>query len=201
MKPAEWYESWREPEEFYRAADENLDVFFWAGDTLPKYLRDAYVVGGFARIWEDNRGPCHVRLVPEKELFPDGELKTEAGVLHLEATMADEKDRPILKRLHELRDMYQRGEAPPLADVEKKRRIAREAIPRVCRQKAGKHYAGRGPISLVIYVNSGPVLSAEEMARLTEPWKDDFEAIYLYCGTEVVIAWPETRVLKGNEPL
>ena len=66
MKPAEWYESWREPEEFYRAADENLDVFFSAGKTLPKYLRDAYVVGAFARIWEDNRGPCHVRLVPEK---------------------------------------------------------------------------------------------------------------------------------------
>ena len=97
--------------------------------------------------------------------------------------------------------MNKRGEAPPIGNVETKRKIAREAIPRCCRQKAEKHYANRGRINLVIYVNSGPVLTPEEMVCLTEPWKDDFEAIYLFRVTDVVKTWPELQVLTSKKPL
>ena len=201
VKPAEWFESWKEPGEFFRSADDGLEAFFRARNAPPKYLREAYVAGAFARIWRDDQGPCHVRLVPEKEQFPDAQMKTKAGMLGLEATMADEKDRPIFKIWRDIAAMYEHGEAPPIGDVETKRSIAREAIPRVCRQKAEKHYAGHGPTNLLIYVNPGLVLSPEEMARLTATWKDDFEAIYLLCGMDVVMAWPELRVLRGKEPL
>ena len=201
LRPAEWFESWRQPAEFYRAADEGLEAFFRARTAPAKYLREAYVAGAFARIWRDDRGPCQVRLVPEKQRFPDAQLKTEGGTLDLEATMADEKDRPMFKIWRDTLAMYERGEAPPIESAETKRRIAREAIPRVCRQKAEKHYVGEGPTSLLIYVNAGPAVSAEEMARLTETWKDDFEAIYLLCGMDAVMAWPEVRVLRGKEPL
>ncbi len=200
VRPAEWFESWMEPGEFYRAADEGLEVYFRVPKAPPKYLREAYVAGLFARIWRDDRGPCQIRLVPEKEQFPDAQLKTESGKLDLEATMADEKDRPMFKIWRDTLAMYERGEAPPIGDAETKRKIAREAIPRVCYQKAKKHYAGQRRTSLLIYVNAGPVLSAEEMARLTATWKNEFKAIYLLCGMDTVVAWPEVSVLRGKEP-
>jgi hypothetical protein len=201
VRPAKWFESWREVGEFYRAADEGLETFFGDRKVPSKYLREAYVAGVFARIWRDAQGPCQVRLVPEKEQFPDAQLKTEARILDLESTMADEKDRPMFKIWREILTMYEHGEAPPIGDAETKQKIAREAITRVCRQKVGKHYASQKSTSLLIYVNAGPVLSAKEMARLTESWKDSFEAIYLLCGMDAVMVWPEVRVLKGKEPL
>jgi hypothetical protein len=53
---------------------------------------------------------------------------------------------------------------------------------------------------LLIYTDDGRVLSAEEMARLTKPWKDCFDAIYLLCGMDAVMAWPTRRVLRGKKP-
>lgn len=201
VQPAEWFESWSEPGAFYQAADVSLDAFFRADKVPPHYLREAYVAGAFARIWRDDRGACEVRLVPEKEEFPDAQLKTVSGKLDLEVTMADEKDRPMFKIWREIHAMSKRGEAPPVENAETKQKIAREAIPRVCRQKAEKHYAGREPTSLLIYVNAGPVLTPEEMTKLTETCKDAFEAIYLLCGMDAVRAWPDMRVMKGKEPL
>ncbi len=116
--------------------------------------------------------------------------------------MADTKDRPMFKIWRELRDMYRRGHAPTIEDVETRRQNAREAIPRVCAQKA-EHYKradGRASPHLLIYVNAGPVLSAPEMARLTAPWKNKFESVWLLCGMDAVCAWPTLQVLKGIEP-
>jgi hypothetical protein len=45
----------------------------------------------------------------------------------------------------------------------------------------------------------GASLSCEEMKRLTEPAKDCFAAIYLLCGMDVVRAWPDLGVLRGEE--
>jgi hypothetical protein len=53
---------------------------------------------------------------------------------------------------------------------------------------------------MTLLVCTDTSLPAEEMVRLTEPWKGRFEAIYLLCRTDVVLAGPELRVLRGKKP-
>lgn len=199
-KPRNWFEGWREASEFFDAADQGVKSYFIADKTPPQYLREAYVAGLFARIWRDDRGPCKVRLVFEEEKFPDAQLKAESTNLGLEVTMALKKGKRMFKEWRELRVKTQRGDIVLAETRERRQASAREAIPRAVGQKANKHYAGGAPTTLVVYSDDGRVLSAEEMARLTEPWKDCFAAIYLLCGMDAVMAWPKRCVLRGTKP-
>jgi hypothetical protein len=81
---------------------------------------------------------------------------------------------------------------------EELRASAREAIPRVVEKKADQYRSGGEDITLLIITNGS--LSAEEMAQLTEPWKNCFHTICLLRLLDVVMAWPELRVLSGEEP-
>ena len=93
IAPKTWFEQWRGPREFFRRADECMGEFdpdAILGMPEAQHLFDAYVVGLFARIWNDYHA-CSVRLV--RDTFPDAELRDNSGVLEIEATMADQKDR------------------------------------------------------------------------------------------------------------
>jgi hypothetical protein len=199
-RPRTWFEEWREPGEFYHAAAEGVRTFFCTDTTPPQYLREAYVVGVFGWIWRDDRGPCEVRLLAAGG-FPDAQLRADGVHLNLEITMALAKDKEMFKEWRELRAKTKRGEIIPAESAEQRAAIAREAIPRVVGQKAAKRYAGSARPTLVVYSDDALALSdKEEMARLTEPWKDEFEAIYLLCGMDVVRTWPTLRILRGREP-
>ena len=195
-KPRSWFEEWREPGEFYRAANEGLQTFFCTDTTPEPYLRDAYHAGVFARIWRDDQGPCEVRLVPEPEKFPDAQLRSESGdtCLDIEITIARKKGSRMFKELRELRELG----FVPAESLEELQASAREAIPRVVKEKADKRYSESKDITLLVITNGS--LSAEEMARLTEPWKNCFHAICLLSLMDVVMAWPELCVLSGKEP-
>jgi hypothetical protein len=196
-QPRQWFEEWREPGEFYQAAYLGLHKF--CTDTTPgHYLREAYLIGWFGSIWRDNRGPCEVRLLTEGG-FPDAELRADGVHLNLEVTMARPKDKPMFKELRELRAKMERGEVVLAEPPEKCQASAREAIPRVVGKKANKHYAGAASATLL--GSTSTALSAEELARLTQPWKDCFDAIYLICGLDVVMAWPSLSILRGQWPL
>jgi hypothetical protein len=196
-KPREWFEEWREPGEFYRAADEGLQTFFRAG-TYPEHdLREAWAVGAFGRIWRDNRGRCKVRLLA-KGGSPDAQLGTGGVHLDLEVTMALPKKYEPFNEWRELLDKTERGEFIYAKPFEQSQTDAREAIPRMVRKKAGKSYPGS--TTLLVSTGDGWALSLAEIARLTEPWKDRFKAIYLFRGIDVIKAWPELRVLKTKEP-
>ncbi len=197
-KPRTWFEEWREPSEFFRAADEGVKTFFVADKAPLQYLRDAYVAGVFARIWRDDQGPCEVRLVPDASKFPDAQLRARYVCLDLEVTMALKKCKKMFEEWREGRARAKQGEFAPAEAYEQRRASAREAIPRAVGKKAAKHYAE--PPTLLVYADDGRALSAEEMARLTEPWKNCFAAIYLLCGMDVVMAWPTLRMLRGKEP-
>ena len=93
--PKRWFENWHQPAEFYRKADDCMGQFesdVILGATSVQHLFDAYVAGLFARIWNDHRC-CKVRLAGGD--FPDAQLRDEGGVIDLEITMADRKDRRI----------------------------------------------------------------------------------------------------------
>jgi len=141
VRPDQWFEEWREPGEFFHAANEGITTYFCADKAPPQYLREAYVAGAFARIWRDDRGPCVVCLVPKANRFPDAHLKTDDTRLNLEITMALPKGKRMFKEWWELKKKAARGEFEPAQTSEQRQEHAREAIPRVVGEKAGKRYA------------------------------------------------------------
>lgn len=193
-----WFESWRGPSEFFRAADRSLEAFFASDKVPPQHLREAYTAGLFACIWFDDRGPCEVRLVPSVAQFPDAQLKASNKTLQLEVTMALEKDRPMFREWRELRAKAEQGEFPSVKSSQERRKIALEAISRVIARKAKKHYAV--PPTLLVHSDDGLALSTQEMVALTEPWKDTFNAIYLLCGINAIMVWPTLLVLRATVP-
>lgn len=198
-KPRRWFEEWREPGEFYQAANSGLGRLSDENSISSpqhQYLRDAYYAGVFARVWRDDQGPCKVRLIPERQQFPDAQLRFQSGhpCLDIEVTIARKSGSRMFEEPRELR---KEGFAT-VQSIEELEASAREAIPRVVREKAEKHYSGGKRISLLVITNGS--LSAEEMACLTECWRDHFEAIYLLCGMDVVRAWPDLHVLRCKEP-
>ena len=199
-KPIKWFEEWRRPGVFFRAADEGIKTYFCADKAPPQYLREAYVAGAFARIWRDDQGPCVVCLVPKVENFPDAHLKTDSKCLNLEITMALPKCKQMFKEWREARAKAKRGEIELAEITEQRQANAREAIPRVVQHKVAKHYADIVHTTLLVYSDDARTLLAEEMGQLTEPWKNCFEAIYILCGMDVVMAWPELHVIRGKEP-
>ncbi len=198
--PRKWFESWREPDEFCDATRHSCELIPLTR-AIPPYLRDAYVAGAFVRIW-DRHTRCEVRLVPESEQFPDAQLRIDGALLDFEITMADKKGRRMWEEHKLWAAIIAEGKAPLSESAEAQRAYAREAIPRVCANKAGKHYAGQRPTHLLIYLNVGPtLLTPEELARLTEPWRSNFESIWFLCGIDAIRAWPAKKVLRGKEPL
>lgn len=195
-----WFEEWRKPDEFFSAADRGVKILFCAYKNVPHFLSEAYIAGAFARIWRDDRGPCDVCLVPEANNFPDAHLKTDGTCLNLEITMALAKDKQMFREWRERQAKAKRGEIELAETTEQRQEYAREAIPRVISKKANKNYGEQLSTTLLVYSDDARALSAEEMRRLTGPWKNCFEAIYILCGMDVVMAWPELRVIRGKEP-
>jgi len=197
---SKWFEEWREPRVVFRAAHKGILACYGADTTPPQHLRNAYVAGLFACIWQDACGPCEVQLVPESEQFPDAKLKTGSTVLDLEVTMALGANKKMFKEWREGRAKAKRGEIVYSESTEQRQANAREAIPRVVGEKAGRHYTASPKLTLLVYADDGRALSPKEMAELTEPWKDCFRDIYLLCGMDAVRVWPTRCVLSGKEP-
>jgi hypothetical protein len=179
------------------------------GMTEAQHLFDAHVAGLFARVWNDHH-PCEVRLEPSD--FPDAHLRDVKDTLALEVTMADKKDRRMAVEHRRSREMRERGESAVIhVNWEQERENAREAIPRVCAKKVKKYLGseksdGRVPAHLLIYVNffsyADPVLTDEEMIKLTEPWQCNFPSIWLLCGARILRTWPSPKAMCAvNNPI
>ncbi len=104
----------------------------------------------------------------------------------------------MFKEWRELRAKTERGELVLAESPEEYQASARAAVPRVVGKKADRHYAGAAATTLLVCTTTA--LLPEELARLTEPWKDRFDAIYFICGIDVVMAWPTLSILRGQWP-
>jgi hypothetical protein len=192
-----WFEQWREPSEFLQAAKAGVLACFCADKAVPNFLREAYVAGAFGRIWRDARGPCKLRL--HEGEFPDAQFRADGVCLSIEITMALDRKKKMFDEWREIRAKTKQGQIVLARTYEERQASAREAIPRVVKQKANKNYVV--PPSLLIYTDDGRALVAQDLKELTRPWKDHFHAIYLLCGMDVVEAWPVLHVLQGKEAL
>jgi hypothetical protein len=137
-----WFECWKDPIEFFRTAHQQI-LASPISKSIPNYLGEAYVAGLFARIQNDHRG-CEVRLIPERDRFPDAQLKESGKIIDLEIVIADRKDRRMFAELAELERMRLCGEIQRVRisgeeETQLRQAQAREAIPRVCRKKVIKY--------------------------------------------------------------
>jgi hypothetical protein len=222
MLPRSWFENWRNPKEFFCTAWEQIKPY--TGNAPLQYLRDAYVVGLFARIFSyDSR--CEVKLSHGKDEFPDARLsffappnefpntqvigKEQRYLADIEIVTADKCLRETWKELRELTEIYRRHEYPPSTDSPKERRKALlEAIPRVVKKKAEKHYTP--PPNLLVHLMIAPpptapcpLVTIEEMALLTEPYKNDFNSIWILREMDNIKLWPEQKMIRtpeGHDP-
>ena len=149
-----------------------------------------------SRIWYYHN-KCEVRLL--RDAFPDAQLREMAGpMLDLEIVTADRCGR---RRWKELTEEIKRGHVVPADCPEKRRDEVREAIPRAVKQKAERCYST--PPHLLVYpmivqtpVATYPLFSVDEMALLTEPYKNNFKSIWVLSGIEDVRLWPERKILS-----
>jgi hypothetical protein len=120
-----WFECWRAPKEFFCTAWEQIKPV--TESAPPPYIREAYVAGLFARIW-NYHSSCEVRLIAERNRFPDAQLRDGETTINLEIAIADKQDRPIWKEQKEWAEMSKRGEFVPADSPDKRRADAQEAI-------------------------------------------------------------------------
>jgi hypothetical protein len=194
--PRSWFECWRDPEEFFCVAWEQILL---TRCVPPQYIRDAYVAGIFARI-SHYYTRCQVRLCSKQVEFPDAQLREGEHTIDLEIVIADKRDRPIWKEQKEFRQIYKLGEFPPIDCPEKRRNDLLEAIPRVVKLKAERHYNPQPNLLVYLMIAqtplvSSPLMTVDEMAALTEPYKNNFKSIWILSEKEHVRAWPERKIL------
>ncbi len=195
-----WFECWRNPTEFFCLARQQ-GALIPPSKHLPTYFREAYVAGLFARILHEHN-PCSVRLVPTKEEPPDFQLKQNENTLGFENVIADKPDRKMWEDHAKWDAILKIGGIIPTEKSAERRKYMSEAIPKRVEEKITKYQKKQinmSKINLLIYLNTGPALSEKEMVHLTEPYKDNFQSIWMLCGSDAVRAWPERQVLSAQQ--
>jgi hypothetical protein len=151
-----WLSGWCTPADMaaYVAAVNDAmgsSAFFRQGGV--EFLRDAWLAAEFGR----HRHAKCVRLVPERERWPDFEAQTGGGIERVECAEADVPDR---RRGDEYREAERRISAGLLAveDDPVENWIARAdqvpaALSAAVARKVEKRYAGKA--SLLLYLNIG----------------------------------------------
>jgi hypothetical protein len=213
--PRSWFTKWREPRKFFLAARRSAFAFEKVDELLSRpdlqYLREAYVAGLFASIWNDYKA-CQVRLISDR--FPDAEVRDDKDHLMFEVVLADKKGREIAKehRLHrEAEERYGRPILVPMEPLNTMQKDARDAIARACSGKV-KKYLGQLDSTrkidahLLIAANfntlhDGPVISHEEMGLITEPWRENFKSIWVLLEVSIYRLWPTRLTMSAiNDP-
>jgi hypothetical protein len=215
-----WFECWRDPKEFFCNAWGQIKPL--VGHAPPQYLRDAYVAGLFAQIFSYRRR-CEVKLSYEREEFPDARLsfssdpiefpavplnKEKRYLVDVEIVTADRYLRKTWKEHDEIVRKYKAGEFVPPDCPEKRRDDAREAIHREVKRKAERSYSSPPNLLVYLMISQTPTLScslisADEMAQATEPYKTNFKSIWVLSGIENVRLWPARVILgvpSGQDP-
>ena len=127
--PRSWFECWRDPQEFFCIAWAQLKLI--RRKAPPDYIRDAYVAGLFARIWNYHH-KCEVRLIAKPDRFPDAQVReynnTTMNFMNFEIAIVDKPGRHIWAEQQEWAEMSKRGEFVPADSPDKRRADAQEAI-------------------------------------------------------------------------
>jgi len=151
-----WLSEWRAPDDmaaYVSAANHAMGSADFFGQGGVEFLRDAWMAAEFGR----HRKSSFVRLVPERERWPDFEARTGDAIERVECA---EADIPGRRRGDDYRMAGERRvhgqptvEHDPVDDWIARADQVPAALAAVIETKIGKHYAGRA--SLLIYLNIG----------------------------------------------
>ncbi len=193
--PAEWFDRWWEPREFFAAVRALQDqIPAPAQLTRPEFrpLLEAYAAGLFTTIRAETE-PLALRL--QRDRFPDFDVLIENTVLPFELV---EAGKPGHRRDEEYREEARRqADGLPRRvetfDPAVEQAEAIPAIKRAVSKKAAKFYSP--PPHLLVYVNywlfDAPPLSDREFGELVAPGHDRFAEIWLLWGPNVIRCWPD----------
>ncbi len=199
--PAEWFERWWEPRDFFLAVWEHskpipsVDLM-----TRPELraLQEAYVAGLFTMIRGQHQDGLSLKL--PRDRFPDFDLRLHATVLSFEVVQADEPGRRRGDEYHEVARREARGLPRQIEhfDPDESERAALPAIALAIEKKASKHY--QPAPHLLVYVNfflfRTPAL--EPLGRLAVPWREEFPEIWLLWGAHAVRCSPNPTCLTAR---
>ncbi len=192
--PPSWFSDWYDPARFFGEVSAILESIpsgrLFVG---PEYqdLFDAFAAGRFA-VARRTSEVCLLRM--ERDRFPDFALKLGDRIEQFEFTEADRAGRRRGEEYQRRAERSRRGlpNEPELFDPTEDVAAALEAIARVIKAKARKHYQPK-PNLLVLVTLAGfewPPDREAELIELTRPWRHGFESIWLLWGAHVFRAWP-----------
>ncbi len=196
-----WFEEWREPAEMLGHSKAlmnhmgSVDLFTQTG---VKFITEAWGAAKFAAL----QGADDVRLVPERERWPDFELRFGNRRESWEFTEADLPER---RRGDEYRHRAERVAAggaawdddPVEAWAERAERVP-AILHQRCADKAAKRYAGQA--ALLVYLNVGEfgIRQSEIEAcfqSATAPAKDAFTSIWILWKGQAYHVWEDGRLV------
>jgi hypothetical protein len=192
-----WLSEWRSPVDiaaYESAVNDSMgsaDFFRQAG---VEFLRDAWLAGEFGR----HRKSTSVRLVPDREQWPDFEAMTDNIVERVECVEADIPGRRRGDEYQIAEQQAANGE-PTVKDDPIENWIARAdqvatALASAIGTKVGKCYAGRS--SLLVYLNIGEFgIRQTEIEALMEPTVapalPHFHRVWILWKDRLYGPWPD----------
>jgi len=194
-------EVWQRPTDLLKKARTlmdtmgNDDLFNQAG---VRFISEAWGAAQFARA----RRALAVRLVPERERFPDFEIRTRAR--RTEQWEFTEVDKPWRRRGPEMKRMEERRAAGKrVGRGTRMESLLRQAsqvptwIRRRCKAKARKHYGGKA--GLLVYVNWSDFGARHReieraLVEATSPARLAFTSVCVLWKARVYETW------KGGKP-
>lgn len=190
-----WLSTWRRPAEMARyVSDINTAMgsanFFIQGGV--EFLRDAWLAAEFGR----HRSSSCVRLVAERDQWPDFETKTDGLIGRVECAEADVPGR---RRGDEYRELQERAagdgfsvEDDPVEDWIARADQASAALAAVITTKISKHYAGRASLLVYLNVSEFGIRQAEIEAAMTPavtPALPHFSQIWILWKSKLYGPW------------
>jgi hypothetical protein len=203
--PAEWFDRWWQPREFFAAVRILQDQIPETEQlTRPEFrpLLEAYAAGLFTTIRAEAEPLLALRL--QRDRFPDFDVRIEDTILPFELV---EAGRPGHHRDEEYRQEARRAAAglPPRLETFDPAAEATKAIPAIkeaVARKAAKFYTP--PPHLLVYVNfwifDTPPLTDREFGDLVAPWYERFVEIWLLWGLNAIRCWPDPQRFAADVP-
>jgi hypothetical protein len=190
-----WLSEWRTPDDMAAYVTAVNDAMGSAGFLRQggvEFLRDAWLAAEFGR----HRQSSLVRLVPERERWPDFETRGGGANERVECAEADVLGR---RRGDENREAEQRAatgqstlEHDPIEDWIARADQVPAALTAVIATKIGKHYAGRASLLVYLNISEYGIRQAEIEAAMTPaiaPALPHFQRVWILWKVRLYGPW------------
>jgi hypothetical protein len=190
-----WLSEWRAPADmaaYVSAVNHTMGSADFFGQGGVEFLRDAWVAAEFGR----HRQSTCVRLVPERERWPDFEARTGDTIERVECAEADIPGRRRGDEYRKLKERTQNGvpvvEHDPVEDWVGRADQVPAALAAAIGTKIGKQYASRVSLLILLNINEFGVQQAEIEAAMqlaARPALPHFQCLWILWKAHLYGPW------------